>query len=327
MNHRNNKSWLQIIPTIAAIFAILGYTVFPQNSLIPDKKINLILPSEEASIKQTDTQISSSLNENEEYVTEAIIKPITSENSLSDDNFNASASITEESTTNETAIGLIKLSANEQSLLSQLFLAFKNGDKTLVANLLLKNQSSVESILCNTFKGNVAIFDGENVIYNPETIGMVIKSDDCAFYGSFKNGMPDGHCIGIRINREDSETDGLDYQFVDADWKKGKANGVGSTGWFSAGGSYTTELFNGNFIDDILSGTVKWTIEDIDNENDDYYVESIEITYDNNGVLDLTDWRQDITDSSIYYFDNTNDWRVRSNSDWITHGHNLCPWA
>lgn len=189
----------------------------------------------------------------------------------------------------------IPLDAEETQMFSELHAAMAMGECSEAARILNDMEAEWENITAETLGGTIWFYqesvteDGktvrtmEPVSGKTEGTGLVVTRYNTAFYGSFLGGMPEGTCLALQAMVLDEPR----YTFAEGEWKEGKMNGEGRTGYCyyanaPESGFVMTEK-EGNYQDDLLEGPFVYRTESGGGETFTWKMEA------SGGVIVLTD--------------------------------------
>lgn len=161
---------------------------------------------------------------------------------------------------------LLPVTDGERELLTGLSSAMEEKDLDQAARILNDNEEQFKILADKTLEGENYLFYVERTAQGdelcrmtamtPETsgYGLVLTRFNTAFYGSFKNGSPNGVCSAVQTVILDFPR----YSFAEGMWKDGKMNGKGVTGhrYYDGKpeGSFEAVTKTGPYVDNLLNG-------------------------------------------------------------------------
>ncbi len=190
---------------------------------------------------------------------------------------NQNAENQEPSMAAETTVEVVQeelpVNEKEEILLSTLYKTMVSGSDIDTARVLNENEKDLTTLLTETLQGEKYCYweeeqeSGETIRFmepltdSEFTKGMVITRYNTVFYGSYKNGKPNGICHAIQAMVLDEPR----YTFADGMWIDGKMEGKGSTGYryylnAPANGYVMTEK-TGTYAQNLLNGTFVYQTE------------------------------------------------------------------
>lgn len=185
----------------------------------------------------------------------------------------AAASI-EASKVEETAVHEMEISQLESRILSQLKEKLDGGDFSGAAKVLEENQRVFQQLYFDRLEQGGWIYDGERVTDFVEGHGMVLIKASTVFYGTFRNGTPDGECVALQAAVLE---EGKRYDYSKGNWHAGVMSGQGECGYDYYEGvtddNTKTVVKKGQFEADLMEGqlqyfstnkegmTTSWTME------------------------------------------------------------------
>lgn len=187
------------------------------------------------------------------------------------------------------------LNAEEAKLFSDLYAAMSAKECSEAARILNDMEADWGKIISETLGGTVWLYresvtkDGQVVpsmeVFSDTTegTGLAVTRYNTAFYGNFSEGMPDGICFALQAMVLDEPR----YTFAEGEWKDGKMNGEGRTGYryyanAPKSGFIMTEK-SGYYRDNLLEGPFTYMTESGGGETLTWKMEAKQ------GVIVLTD--------------------------------------
>lgn len=181
-------------------------------------------------------------------------------------------------------------------------LSYENYDTAAVD--IINSYEILDKILNKKQENKRYIYDGKTLKLldeNFEGRGLVFLGSSAAYFGDFKNGLPNGKIYGISAY----EADAPRYDYIDAEFKDAKANGMGATGYVYLNNSGNTQVLSvnraGEFNEDFLNGKISYELKDDKGSQDIWDIQA------DKGIIVLNEsWRYD-TEKNIYRIRSIND--------------------
>lgn len=143
------------------------------------------------------------------------------------------------------------------------------------------------------------VMDQERFLYRdgrlsepPDGDGLVLARSSLVFCGSFASGTPEGSCTALQI----VELDYPRYDFASGEWKDGKMNGSGATGYcfYEGAGEENRQMIReGEFLDNRMNGPVRLSTVNAHGEESTW-----EMTADDGALVLDEAWLYDDADDS-----------------------------
>lgn len=153
----------------------------------------------------------------------------------------------------------ISLTEAETTLLDSLMSALEEDNLPAAAAILNNNQSQLETMLEKTLGGELCLYDGTQMTRLTEGEGLVLKKAGTVFYGSFRDGMPEGDCLALQA----AVLEAPRYDYARGNWEAGHMEGDGTIGYnYYQGvqGDETREVRKeGSFVSDVMDGSLTYT--------------------------------------------------------------------
>ncbi len=178
-----------------------------------------------------------------------------------------------------------ELSEKEREVLEKLEKGLAKGELKETAILMEENQELLAGLFYDTFEGQRFLFDGEEIRLLEEGTGLVFTKPGTVFYGSFREGNPEGDCLALQI----VNLDGPRYDYSHGLWKNGMMEGRGSVGYCYyknvPEGEHQEVKKTGTWKGDLLDGDITYETVDSQGKSASWQLSAKE------GVTDLTrDW-------------------------------------
>lgn len=132
--------------------------------------------------------------------------------------------------------------------------------------LLLDNEQKLQYLFYQTLQGEPYIYKSGKLSRDLEGEGLVLKKPMSVFYGSLKDGVPEGEGAAL----QGIVLDGQRYDYSDGYWKGGKLNGPCTVGYHyyegAQGGESQAVERKGMFVEDLMSGSFVYQTISADGE-------------------------------------------------------------
>lgn len=152
--------------------------------------------------------------------------------------------------------------------------ALQKGDFERGGALLLDNEQKLQYLFFQVLKGEQYLYRDGEMLQELEGDGLVLKKPTSAFYGTFKEGAPEGNGValqGIRL-------DGLRYDYAEGYWRDGRLNGLCTVGYRyyerAQGGESQAVERRGVFQDDLMTGAFTYRTTSDDGEVNFWNIEA-----------------------------------------------------
>lgn len=159
----------------------------------------------------------------------------------------------------------VELTDEELNMFDIIYKDFVYGSYNLAAIDIINSYSILDGLLNEKLSDGKYIYDGKEVKkldINYSGQGLVFLGSSMAYFGEFSNGMPNGKIYGIFAYEADAKR----YDYINAEFKAGKANGYGDTGYIYLNTSGDNEVLSvhriGEFKEDLLNGTIRYELKD-----------------------------------------------------------------
>lgn len=180
----------------------------------------------------------------------------------------------EESLREETAVHEAGLTYMEEQLLGLIAGYMENEDLENAARVIHANEKALEQLFFAKLADGFFLYDGSRMTDQADGHGLVLTRTATMFYGDFKDGKPEGECLGLQV--VDLE-EGVRYDFSKGIWRDGQMNGDGSNGYnyyegvsgnnvmkITRSGEFSKDLMDGPILYSSTNGdgeTTLWTVE------------------------------------------------------------------
>lgn len=154
---------------------------------------------------------------------------------------------------------VLVLDQGQAALAGSIMEALKEGKPEQAARIMSREEEALEDMFYTTMKGTRYFYDGERLSRETEGQGMVFTKAGTVYYGSFRDGKPDGPCTALQVVNLEAPR----YNYSQGNWKDGQMNGPGHTGYCyyenSPEGEARDICKSGTFSGDFLDGEVVYT--------------------------------------------------------------------
>lgn len=196
-----------------------------------------------------------------------------------------SAALAAELAASEAEEAVPALSEKEREVFKKVQKELAKGNLKEAAVLMEENQELLAGLFYETLEGQRFLFDGEEIRPLEEGTGLVFTKPGTVFYGSFRDGDPEGDCLALQI----VNLDGPRYDYSHGLWKNGMMEGRGSVGYCYyknvPEGEYQEVKKTGTWKADMLDGDITYETVDHQGKSAGWQLSATE------GVTDLTeDW-------------------------------------
>lgn len=154
------------------------------------------------------------------------------------------------------------LNREQAALAGSIMESLKEGNQEQAAQMMAQEEDALQEMFYTTMKGQRYFYDGDKLTSLTEETngqGMVLTKPSTVFYGSFREGKPDGSCTALQA----VDLGAPRYDYAEGVWKDGKMNGAGRTGYCyyekSPDGEAQDICKSGTFSEDFLDGEVVYT--------------------------------------------------------------------
>ena len=155
--------------------------------------------------------------------------------------------------------GEIRLTEQEAGLLNELSVFLERGEMEAAGRLLNQNEEALSSLYYETAEGRPCRYAEGALSYDVEGAGLVLKGDGTCFYGTFSDAGPEGFCRAVKGTALERPR----CDFSEGQWKKGKMEGPGKTGYSyyegTTGEEVASVLRQGDFSQDLLDGSFTYS--------------------------------------------------------------------
>ncbi len=180
-----------------------------------------------------------------------------------------------------------ELSDSQRELLDQLQRAVEQEDYEEAARLLLKQNERFWVLYYDVMGGRPYLYREGKLTDELEGEGLVLRKPSTVYAGELKDGKPDGQGTALQA----IELSYPRYDYAVGQWKSGRMNGQGRTGYtyYEGAGEENREVFReGTFSDDCMDGEVHYGTVNADGERTEWtiHTEKGVIVPDENWRLD-----------------------------------------
>lgn len=157
----------------------------------------------------------------------------------------------------ETAVP--ELDLYQKEVLAEIMESLKAEDLKAGASVMEKEEEMLQTLFYEVMGGERYLYDGETLSGSIEGEGMVLTMPSTVYYGTFKDGKPEGACTALQM----VDLDAPRYDYSQGQWKDGKMEGKGHTGYcyydHSPEGQARDVCKSGTFSGDLMDGEVIYT--------------------------------------------------------------------
>lgn len=147
----------------------------------------------------------------------------------------------------------------QKKVLAEIMEHMENQELEKAAEVMDKEAQLLQNLFYEVMEGERYLYDGRKFNQVIEGEGMVLTMSGTLYYGTFVNGKPEGSCTAIQV----VELDAPRYDYSQGQWKNGKMEGEGHTGYCyyesSPEGEARDVCKTGAFSQDLLDGAVTYT--------------------------------------------------------------------
>lgn len=154
---------------------------------------------------------------------------------------------------------ILILDGNQKASAVQIMAELKLGKLEEAAKIMESREEILQELFYGTMGGERYLFDGEVFRKEIDGEGLVFTKAGTVYYGTFKNGKPEGTCTALQVVNLDAPR----YDYSQGLWKDGKMEGKGHTGYCYYGkiprGEARDICKTGTFSGDMMEGGVIYT--------------------------------------------------------------------
>lgn len=160
------------------------------------------------------------------------------------------------------------LDEKERAVLDEIAQALDKRNLKDAVRVMDREEELLAGLFYETMAGGRYLYNGQELKEEIEGEGMVFTKPGAVFYGSFKNGRPNGRCLVLQA----VDLDAPRYDYADGFWQNGKMEGEGHTGYCyyeNVPGDEARDVCRkGRFSGDLMEGEVTYkTANDKDEES------------------------------------------------------------
>ena len=152
-----------------------------------------------------------------------------------------------------------QLDEEQGTALREIMEDLKGNKMEEAARAMKREEDMLWSLYYETMEGDRYLFDGTGLQPALDGEGLVLTKAGTAYYGTFKDGKPEGKCTAIQV----VDMDAPRYDYSQGIWKNGMMEGDGRTGYCyyeeSPEGEARDICRTGTFSEDLLEGEVLYT--------------------------------------------------------------------
>ena len=154
---------------------------------------------------------------------------------------------------------ILILDGRQKASVAQIMAELKLGKLEEAAKIMEVREETFQELFYGTMGGERYLFDGEVFRKDINGEGLVFTKAGTVYYGTFKNGKPEGTCTALQVVNLDAPR----YDYSQGLWKNGKMEGKGHTGYCYYGriprGEARDICKTGTFSGDMMEGGVVYT--------------------------------------------------------------------
>lgn len=158
------------------------------------------------------------------------------------------------------------LDESQKAVLTEIMEDMKAGDLKSAASRINDNGEMLQGLFYEVMEGERYLYDGQGLKTSIEGEGMVFTMPGTVYYGTFKDGRPEGSCMALQA----VELDAPRYDYSQGLWKNGMMEGEGHIGYCYYEGSPEGEAQDvcktGTFTRDLMDGEVTYSTMNGENE-------------------------------------------------------------
>lgn len=169
-------------------------------------------------------------------------------------------------TTPDSKVRVPVLNPQQAALAERIMEALKQENLEQAAKIMGQEEETLQDMFYSTMSGMRYFYDGKSLTQEIDGLGMVFTKAGTVYYGSFRDGKPEGRCTALQaVNLE-----GPRYDYSQGIWKNGQMEGPGRTGYCYYGSGPEGEVRDickkGTFSGDFMDGEVVYTSMNRENE-------------------------------------------------------------
>ena len=196
---------------------------------------------------------------------------------------------------------VIPITEEEAEILEKLKSAMEQGDLEQAGRMLNQIEEIMVTLYYEKTEGRPCRYDDGILTFELEGSGMVLKGSGTCFYGTFSAAGPEGFCRAVKGTiLEQPRCD-----FSEGEWKEGKMEGTGKTGYCYYEGTQGEEVADvfrqGGFVQDLLDGPFTYHSTNGEGETSVWTMEA------DHGTLILDDRWEYLEDKMEYRLPSDND--------------------
>lgn len=151
------------------------------------------------------------------------------------------------------------LDESQKNTVSSIMNTLKQGNLEAAAEIIIREEKMLQDMFYTTMDGKRYLYDGDSLKSDIEGQGIVFTKAGTVFYGTFKDGKPEGQCTVLQAVNLDAPR----YDYSQGIWKDGKMEGEGHTGYCyyreSPKGEARDICKTGTFSGNLMEGEVIYT--------------------------------------------------------------------
>lgn len=168
------------------------------------------------------------------------------------------------------------LEDSQKKVLGEIIDCLKDQDLKQAAQVMEREKEMLQTLFYEVMEGERYLYDGQDLKTLAEGEGMVFTLPGTLYYGTFKNGKPEGKCLALQVVDLESPR----YDYSQGMWKHGMMEGEGHTGYCYYEGSPEGEARDickaGTFSGDLMKGQVTYTTMNEENVTSTWKLEAQE---------------------------------------------------
>lgn len=154
----------------------------------------------------------------------------------------------------ETEPAIPVLDEDQIIVLNEIITKLEEGNLQEAAAGIFENEQKLQYIFYQVLDGKQYLYQDGKLSEELKGGGLVLKKPMSLFYGTYKEGQPEGRGIAL----QGIKLDGLRYDYSDGNWKAGMMEGAGTVGYYYYGEVQGEEnqavQKEGTFIADLIDG-------------------------------------------------------------------------
>lgn len=154
---------------------------------------------------------------------------------------------------------LLKAEESQEAVLKEIMGYMEKQDLESAAQAIDSGEEVLLALFYDVLGGERYLYDGQSFSPSIEGKGMVLTMPNTVYFGTFKDGKPEGECTVLQV----VELDAPRYDYSQGMWKNGKMEGQGHTGYCYYKGGPEGEARDvcrtGTFSNGRMEGEVTYT--------------------------------------------------------------------